>query len=173
MGSHGCSRKNGRYSGRAFRLYRIVARATSPERSTDRIRTEIRAAPELSGHAERALDEATNGATVEGIAAVGDELLVGFRAPSIGGGVPALWLNRTNIFDSQPSMRRSATLALGARRGVRDLAALPDGQVIVLAGPAQSQSGTYSLHLMDGRGTVVPIPAGAGPRRMAHLRRRG
>jgi hypothetical protein len=173
MGSHGCSRKSGRYSGRAFRLYRIVAGATSADRSTDRIRTEIRAAPELSGNAERALDEVTNGATVEGIAAVGEELLIGFRAPSIGGSVPALWLNRTSIFDSQAPGRRSATLPLGAGRGVRDLAALPDGRVIVLAGPAQSQSGNYSLHLLDGRGAVVPIPGWSRPAQDGALKAEG
>jgi len=160
-GSHGCSRKKGLFSPMAFRLYRFPAGATVAEAATTRIRDQLLAAAGPGAFAEKALN--ANGVTIEGFAVVGTKAYVGLRAPVVAGGTYLLELDVAALF--APGMAPIATpgrvvpIALGADMGVRDLAPLPDGRLLALSGPAQVQSGTFSLAVVDpASGAVTPVP---------------
>ncbi|MGJ3627125.1 DUF3616 domain-containing protein [Sphingomonas sp. MMS24-JH45] len=165
-GSHGCSRKKRLFSPMAFRLYRFSAGATVAEAATTRIRDVLLAAAGPGAFAEKALD--ANGVTVEGFAVIGAKAYVGLRAPVVTGGTYLLEMDLAALF--APGTTPIATpgrvvpIALGADMGVRDLAPLPDGRLLVLAGPAQVQPGAFSLSIVDpASGDVTPVPAGPRP----------
>jgi hypothetical protein len=159
-GSHGCSRKKGLFSPMAFRLYRFPAGATFAGAATTRIRDVLLAAAGPGAFAEKALD--ANGVTVEGFAVVGAKAYVGLRAPVVAGGTYLLEMDVAALF--APGTAPIATpgrvvpIALGADMGVRDLAPLPDGRLLVLTGPAQVQPGTFSIAVVDPvSGAVTPV----------------
>ena len=170
IGSHGCSRRTAKLRLSSFLLARLPVwpdgRLGPPELSW-RVTEVLRSVPELRAHLGERLDPAARGLNIEGLAAVGDRLLLGFRAPSLDGwafllGVPvaALLSDRS---DATPALYR---IALGRDAGIRDLAALPDGRLLVLSGPAEEQGETpYAIHL-----TAPPDTPGVLPgRRLAVL----
>jgi hypothetical protein len=56
---------------------------------------------------------------------------------------------------------RVIELALGENLGVRDLAPLPDGRLLVLAGPMQDQALRYAFYIAEpraGGGLSKPVP---------------
>jgi len=99
------------------------------------------------------LEEQSNGLTIEGIAAVQDRLYIGLRAPVLEGDHAAvISFAQDAPFDNQPLEPRLDRLRLGPKRGVRDLAALGSG-LLVLAGPAyerkKAKDGDYSIFAWD------------------------
>jgi hypothetical protein len=99
------------------------------------------------------LEEESNGLTIEGIAAVGRRLYVGLRAPVLDGDRAAvISFNQAAPFEGGPAEVQLDRLALGANRGVRDLAVHGSG-LLVLAGPAfepkQGETGKYSIFAWD------------------------
>jgi len=173
VGSHGCSRgkAKGRLSG--FLLARVPFTGGEPGRPdlTWRLSDALRGNPKLASVFAQPLDEAHQGLNIEGIAAVGGDLLLGLRAPA----KQHAFLARVPtdaLFAPDQSGGPSAEaipLALGEGVGVRDLAVLPDGRLLVLAGPAQEQADPYAVWLAelgrDASGTVS-----ASLRRLAALR---
>lgn len=76
----------------------------------------------------------TQGINIEGLAVKNGRLYVGFRGPVVKGVALVMDLNAEALFkgiDAQPSVTR---LALGERRGIRDMVVVSDG-VLLLAGP--------------------------------------
>jgi len=76
----------------------------------------------------------TQGVNIEGMAVKNGRLYVGFRGPVVKGVALVMALNAEALFkggDAQPSVTR---LALGERRGIRDMVVVSDG-VLLLAGP--------------------------------------
>jgi hypothetical protein len=100
--------------------------------------------PDLRDHAARPLEE--NGVTIEGLAALGDDLFIGFRGPVLGDGDQAavLQVDAGSLFGRRADAGKLHLLGLGAARGVRDLAAFGD-EILVLAGPGPEQAGAYSI----------------------------
>ena len=99
---------------------------------------------DLRDHAARPLEE--NGVTIEGLAALGDDLFIGFRGPVLGDGDQAavLQIDADSLFGRRADAGTLHLLGLGAERGIRDLAAFGD-EILVLAGPGPEQPGTYSI----------------------------
>ena len=86
-----------------------------------------------------------NGLDIEGLAVLGDRLLLGLRGPVIGGFgmIVELHLRRDgSVGDRKPVLH---TLGLGGL-GIRDLARWNE-DVIVLAGPVTSADGPFQLYL--------------------------
>ncbi|WID98919.1 DUF3616 domain-containing protein [Bosea vestrisii] len=155
VGSHGCSRHGGEYRPSSFLLARIPpgnGQAGAPELSW-RVSDLLGAAGEVAPYLGKPLDADTNGLNIEGLAVVGDQLWLGLRAPSldgraflVGGSLKELFKPGSESATTKPQL---LAFSAGAQRGVRDLAPLADGRLLVLVGPAQDQEVPYAIVLLD------------------------
>lgn len=155
-GSHGCSRRNGEFRLSAFHLARLrVDAAGAPAGQVEltyRLSDVLRRAGEAGAFFGKSLMD-DNGLNVEGIAAQGDTLWVGLRAPSLGGRVFLVGASLKELFapGHAPATEAPRVVALpaGPDRGIRDLALLAGGRLLALIGPAQEQQRPYALLLVD------------------------
>jgi Protein of unknown function (DUF3616) len=104
----------------------------------------------------------SHGVNIEGLAMVGGDMFVGFRGPVDDKGALVLRLNAAALLGGKARPRaRSFRLALGTGQGIRDMAAVADG-ILILSGPER-------------RTGVAPDPElflwrpGRAPRRLARL----
>jgi len=171
IGSHGCSRRN-KYHPSRFILARVRVNEqgrvgdeaghepASPEDALTFVETThcladvLRAADPIGGHFGK--DLGANGVNVEGLAVVNGTLYLGLRAPSLDGTAHIVSTEANALFSREdaPSPLRPGVipLALGVNTGIRDLAPLGDGRLLVLAGPAQDQTGVaYALYAAEPR----------------------
>ncbi|MDR6869724.1 hypothetical protein J2Y55_000717 [Bosea sp. BE125] len=155
-GSHGCSRHSGQFRLSAFHLARIKVdangRAEGAPELTYRLSDLLRRAGSAGGFFGRDLMSA-NGMNVEAIAVAGDRLWAGLRAPSLDGKAFLVGASLADLFATghEPARGepRLVAVPLGGQRGFRDLAALKDGRLLALAGPAQEQDLDYAVMLID------------------------
>jgi len=97
-----------------------------------------------------------NGVDIEGIAAVGDKLYVGFRGPVLREGyVPVL------VFDfDKPDKAKTRYVNLGGR-GIRDLVRVDNG-FLLIGGPVGGEPVSFEIYRWDGEdgiaGKDVPTP---------------
>lgn len=171
IGSHGCSRRGGEFRASAFLLARFAPGngGPAPVELSWRLAGLLQQADGVSPYFGKALDARANGLNIEGIAVAGDRLWLGLRAPSLDGRAFLIGGDVDEIFaaGSEPAATPPmvVSFAAGAKRGVRDLAALADGRLLVLVGPAQEQEAPYALMLVD---PVEPAAA----RELGELRER-
>lgn len=158
VGSHGCTRGKAEFRGSMFLLVRMrVDGRGQPQdqQSTFRLSEVLRKHPEVGAHFAKALKDA-QGLNIEGIAAVGDRLYFGLRAPSRGTDAVLLGVRAEDLFRPAAEVPEiaasSSRVGLGEGAGIRDLSVLPDGRLLVLSGPAQDRPGVpYALW-------AVPVP---------------
>lgn len=115
-------------------------------------------APGLSGQ---------QGINIEGLAVQGGRLIFGLRGPVIQGAALTLAVGAAALFEGGNAKPQVTRLALGARRGIRDMVTVSDG-ILVLAGPDDdraSQSQGWALFHWDGR----PSQRLVQPRLLARL----
>ena len=151
VGSHACTREKGKFKPSTFVLARAEAtgetlEAKDVERSwrlSDIIRN--------SSLSDAFGKHGTTGVGIEGMAVVGDRLFLGFRTPSVNDKATILSVEAGDLFTlgESPSgaIPSEFKLELGSNTGIRDLAALNDGRLLVLLGPADASDGTYMLHI--------------------------
>lgn len=164
VGSHACPR---RHPERGLQpsthlLARIAVDAEgrfAPAALSWRLGPSLRAEATVGPYYNRLLTDADRGLDIEGIAAIGGALLFGLRSPTLEvPGDPArhhafiLEAPAAALFDTAapadtPVPLRLVRIALPPRTGIRDLAALPDGRLLILSGPARGDGGVFSLHL--------------------------
>lgn len=142
-GSHGLTRKRGTFSPSAFFLFRFPVDPSTGRPSypfdddsvapqiqrTALLRDMLRNQEALSSHVERRLDEC--GVTVEGLAVLGNDLLLGLRAPSVGGSAFVVRVAVADLFKDTVPRGTTKALPLGSGIGVRDLAAVSNGLLIL------------------------------------------
>jgi hypothetical protein len=180
VGSHGCSRKGGEFRLSSFLLARIrvdaEGRPASPDgkplaetewqdaaQTTYRLSDYLAKADKVGGFFGKSLDEDENGLNIEGLAVESDRLLVGLRAPAFGDTAYVLTAGIADLFrpgaDPAEGKPEVLPIKLGKSMGIRDLASLPDGRLLVLAGPAQAQPLPYRIFLVetDKRGKPKPL----------------
>jgi hypothetical protein len=169
VGSHGCGRRTGKFVLSSFLLARIRVDAEGrpadnkgkalPQKRwseavelTYRLSDSLRSAKVVGKFFGISLDE-ENGLNVEGVAIDGTRLLAGLRAPSVGGRAFLVAADLQSLFapGHEPSAHALDVipLALGDSIGIRDLASLPDGRLLVLAGPAQDQELPYRILIAE------------------------
>jgi hypothetical protein len=160
-GSHGCSRHSNKFRSSAFILARIPERllgnaaATfdpSNVETTYRLSEALAAARPIRPYFTQDLMSA-NGVNVEGLAVVGGKLFVGLRAPTLDGKGFIVAVDANRLFDERASINegdvRTISVSIGAGRGIRDLARLNDGQLLILSGPAQDAPVPFQIHVLD------------------------
>ncbi|KQO86389.1 DUF3616 domain-containing protein [Methylobacterium sp. Leaf91] len=161
VGSHGCSRGKAKFKLSTFVLARIKVDAAgepvgpSAVETTYRLGDALGLAETVSAYYTQDLqtddgDATPNGLNIEGVAVDGTRLFAGLRAPSHDGktfiveaDVGALFAQGHESLMAAPQV---IPLMVGRGAGIRDLAILPDGRLLVLTGPAQGQTDVpYSL----------------------------
>ena len=127
--------------------------------TTYRLGDALRTAPKIGPFFGKHLIQ-EDGLNIEGLAVVGDKLFAGLRAPTIEGAAYLVGVKVSALFAPGHEPLRGEPeiipIALGCNVGVRDMAAMPDGRLLVLAGPAQEQ-----WHIPFSLFTVEPRPGGA------------
>ena len=177
IGSHGCSRKKGEFRPSSFLLARIrIDKERSPfdlngnpspsgapgsVETTFRVADVLQQATQISAYFGKDLN-ADNGLNIEGMAVMDGKLVLGLRAPSVGGKAFVLRVDPASLFASQAGLVSEPeliALAVGQDAGIRDLAALPDGRLLVLSGPAQEQRNIpYDLFILEPRtGEMIKV----------------
>jgi hypothetical protein len=161
VGSHGCSRHSNKFRSSSFILARIPERqVASAARSFDpssvetsyRLSEALAAAPPIRPYFTRDLMSA-NGVNVEGLAVVGGKLFAGLRAPTLDGMAFIVTIDAEKLFDESFPIKEGGahviSVPLESGRGIRDLARLNDGQLLILSGPAQDAQIPFEIHVLD------------------------
>jgi hypothetical protein len=186
VGSHGCSRNSNKFRTSSFILARVpdvvVAKvAAGDPKSTDEsgpIATSFRLSEALlvSPHAKELFSQdlmTKNGLNIEGVAVVEGKLYAGLRGPVINKKAYLIEVDLDTLFDvgrtiSLGTEVREIELDFLDGRGIRDLAVLEDGRLIVLSGPAQADAMSFALHSFDPKNGVSKpvaelgdVPSGA------------
>jgi hypothetical protein len=101
----------------------------------------------------KSLNADTNGLNVEGIAVDGDRVFLGLRAPVdrmayiVEGSVSALFAPGDAPLSEGPPV--PIPVPLGEKSGIRDLAVLPGGKLLILTGAAHQPDIPYSIFALD------------------------
>lgn len=156
-GSHGCSRHGDRFNPSTFVLARIAPGGGITDEPpaiglTHRLAAVLREAATVGPFYGTRLQEkpADNGMNVEGLAVVNGILYAGLRAPVVDGAAFLVKTAAEPLFAADGPEPDSETIPLFlGGRGIRDLAALPDGRLLVLAGPAQEEEKTYAVYVVN------------------------
>jgi len=161
VGSHGCSRHSNKFRSSSFILARIPERqVASAARTFDpssvgtsyRLSEALAAAPAIRRYFTQDLMSA-NGVNVEGLAVVDGKLFAGLRAPTLDGKAFIVTIDADRLFDERASINegdvRAISVPIGAGRGIRDLAPLNDGQLLILSGPAKDAPVSFEIHVLD------------------------
>jgi hypothetical protein len=129
----------------------------------------MQAQPELAAHVGKCLGSETSakaprlagaqGTNIEGLAVKDGRLFVGFRGPVVNGEALVMALNADAFFKDGPVQPSVTRLALGERRGIRDMVAVSDG-LLLLAGPDDDSTATgwavYGWNVKPGQALVRP-----------------
>lgn len=170
IGSHARSRKGGQAQPSRSFVYRwpIDPASGQPkfkpdgekpakevERS-DRLRTLIAETAPFNEFLRRPAD--AHDPNIEGLAVRDGRLHAGFRAPSVHGEALVLSVPVDALFGKEKGTAVVARVRLGEGRGIRDLAKVKDG-FLILSGPEADINGKAEVLLWDGRS---PAPLSLG-----------
>jgi len=165
VGGHGCTRHSNKFRGSAFILARIpeaqVIGASSNQKvifdpssvaMTYRLSEALTSIPQIRPYFTQDLMTA-NGLNIEGMVVARGKLFAGLRAPTLDAKAFVIAINVDRLFDRGEPINegdvRVISVPLGIGRGIRDLAPLSDGKVLVLSGPAQDERIPFEIHVLD------------------------
>jgi hypothetical protein len=158
VGSHGRSRHTDEPNDISYAVFRFaVGKNGKPKfamsedsaasvQSSDRLRATIKDARGVGAFYDKPLGE--NGVNIEGIAVKGGRMHLGFRGPSVEGNGFILSADADAVFGKKNLHTAVHALPLGPTTGIRDLAAVRDG-ILVLAGPVNDQPVTPAVFLWN------------------------
>lgn len=139
-GSHGNSRRKNKPNDASYIVVRINAASGAVDGRSVKWRNAIFKSDKLANYAGKSLKDGgpdqAGGVNVEGIAVWKDRMYLGFRGPSVSGNAYALSAPLKAVFDD-PKVELDAkdhAIALGDKTGIRDLAAVDSG-LLILTGP--------------------------------------
>lgn len=156
-GSHGCGRNNGKFKLSAFQIARFKLGPDGA--ATELVRT-YRAVDLLAkslAHEQLGLDLKTeHGLNIEAIAVRGDDIYLGLRGPGAETGKRQALIVRGSVGDlfaagDKPAKvpPKNIEVPLASGLGIRDMAALPDGRLLLLTGPETESPQPYALTIFD------------------------
>lgn len=97
-----------------------------------------------------------HGINIEGLAAWRRRLYFGFRTPVIDGNALLLSVRAAALFTAGADLAaKTIRVPLGRGIGIRDLAMLPDGRLLILAGPSSDATKGFAIHLFDRKRNAV------------------
>jgi hypothetical protein len=155
IGSHGRTRHGNQPNDASYAVFRFRVGKNGAPRfkvsdtkvagvvSSERLRGAIKDAAGLRDFYDTPL--AQNGANIEGIAVKRGRIYLGFRGPSVEGRAFILSAGADAVFSAKPLDAKVDTVALGETTGIRDLAAVDDG-ILILSGPVNEQAVTPAVH---------------------------
>lgn len=98
------------------------------------------------------------GLNIEGLAAWRRRLYFGFRSPVIDGEALLLSVRAAALFTSGADLDpKTIRVPLGRGVGIRDLAMLPDGRLLILSGPSSDATTGFAIHLFDRKRETVRL----------------
>jgi hypothetical protein len=170
IGSHGVAKTNPIYMPNRYFLFQFPVDATNTDqiKSTNALETILASLPELKAAACvrtssvpcRSLQE--GGINVEGLAIHEEQAWIGLRAPVTAGQGVVIQLPTKHLFNGETGQVTLHKLALGEGRGIRDLARVNDG-FLVLTGkstPEEENEAPWPATVLFWRGdqqTTIPI----------------
>jgi Protein of unknown function (DUF3616) len=92
--------------------------------------------------------EEAQGVNIEGLAILDTHLYAGLRGPVVGDSAFLIRFNRDAVFDTEQAKGETVAVALGKGNGVRDLAAVPGG-LLILSGPEDDEIGAPSIYFFE------------------------
>ncbi len=96
------------------------------------------------------------GINIEGLAAWRRRLYFGFRSPVIDRKALLLSVRAAALFTPGADLAAKVVrVPLGRGVGIRDLAMLPDGRLLLLSGPASDATAGFAIHLFDRKRETV------------------
>ncbi|MGB9369376.1 MAG: DUF3616 domain-containing protein [Xanthobacteraceae bacterium] len=158
IGSHGRTRWANKPNDTSYAVFRFPVRKSGKPKfamsensaagvqSSERLRAAIRDAEGPGAFYDKPL--AQNGVNIEGIAVKDGRMHLGFRGPSVEGRGFILSADADAVFGKKTLRAKVHALPLGATTGIRDLAAVRDG-VLILTGPVNDQPVTPAVFLWN------------------------
>jgi hypothetical protein len=165
-GSHGRSRHGDSDNDSSYAVFRVPVDPTTgvPKFAPDEDKvvgvessSRLRKALRKGEFIEKFFDEplAEGGINIEGIAVRNGRMHLGLRGPSLDARAFVLSVDAEAVFTKGSDLNSKVTpLQLGQDTGIRDLAAVNDG-ILILAGPTREEAVAYSVWLWDGAGTTA------------------
>ncbi|WP_395665117.1 DUF3616 domain-containing protein [Methylocella sp.] len=165
LGSHGRSRGEGEFLRSSFVSARFrlddAGKLKGEVETTYRLADALLVAEQARPFFARKLQD--RGLNLEGLVVVDGLFFVGARAPSIEGDALLIGAPVEDLFapghERLPMRVTEIGLSLGEKAGVRDLAVLPDGRLLILSGPTREQKEEPFSLLVAPR----PSPQAASP----------
>jgi hypothetical protein len=151
VGSHGAAKKTGVHQDNRYRIFRLrvdpgtgrprtvpgVDVRASSELEVASLAEVLRMDPVLGPHFGRPLQR--RGVNIEGLAARGGQLYVGFRAPNLGGEALVMEIRADDVFRGKPRpVYKLHRLRLGKGLGIRELVTTRSA-FLLIAGNAGSE----------------------------------
>ncbi|MFN0075859.1 MAG: DUF3616 domain-containing protein [Prosthecobacter sp.] len=170
-GSHGVARKSGKVQADRQHVFRLPIEPSlgkiKPESITvTTLLPVLKSEPLLKDAIGKSSDE--GGLDIEGLAEHDGTLFFGLRSPNLGGKAFIIEVPASELFaNAETATHRTHQLAIGKGIGIRDIAAIRDGFLLIAgrAGNDESVSG-FTLHQWAGPGgkltKIGELPAAAG-----------
>jgi Protein of unknown function (DUF3616) len=158
VGSHGCSRNTNEFRLGSFILSQIRVDDTGQPVAKDAVQNTYRVSDilEHAGEAAKSFGKdlkTADGLNIEGIAADGDRLWFGLRAPLENGSAFVVAASVKDLFaaghDHSKAKPIAPVLLALAGLGIRDLAVLPDKRLLVLAGAAEGPEVPFHVFMVN------------------------
>lgn len=168
-GSHGRSRKKDKENLSSYVVFRIAvdpqtgipktepnAKKVDGVEASPRMREVIENDKYVKAKFNKPLAE--GGVNIEGIAVRNGRMYFGLRGPSLDKQAYVLSVDAGALFTKADDLKPdSIPLELGENTGIRDLAAVNDG-ILILAGPTRNEKVSYTIWLWDGSSkTAKPL----------------
>lgn len=143
-GSHGNSRRENKPNEPSYVVARINVQTGAVDARSDKWRNAISASAELGPYAAKKLDgggpDGAGGANIEGLAVWKGRMYLGFRGPSVSGKAFLMSAPIDDVFSSGAALAAAThSIRLGDRTGIRDLAAVETG-LLILSGPVNNDA---------------------------------
>ena len=143
VGSHGLSRKKGKYQKSRYQIFKISIDSSDDIISLQKsnLETILMKTKQLRPYFKKSLEK--NGVNIEGLAYSNGKLFLGFRGPIIRGNAQILSFDSKDFWDKAESEIEVFSVDLGNERGIRSLE-IKDESFYIVAGNNDKQKNQIS-----------------------------